>query len=144
MTKTKTKVTPKIIGQKIHFIRNQWVFLDVDLALVYGVETRQIKQAVDRNRERFPSDFMIILDEKEYALLRSDSKYLQSHVKQLKNSTYAFTDLGMAMLSSVLKSIQAIAINVQVMRVFVKKKADDVDKIVLSKKENDRKKRHKK
>jgi len=107
------------IYQKIHFIRGQRVMLDFDLAILYGVETRALNQAVKRNKERFEGeDFMFQLtrDEAEENLT---SQFVTSSWGGTRKLPYAFTELGVAMLSSVLRSRTAIEINRGVMRAFV-------------------------
>lgn len=95
------------ISSKIYFLRQEKVLIDSDLAELYGVETRVLKQAVRRNKDRFPDDFMFELTKKEYQSLRSQSVTLKrgQHSKYLP---YAFTEQGVAMLSSVLNSKLAI------------------------------------
>ncbi len=94
--------------------------IDFDLASLYEVETRVLKQAVKRNRERFPEDFMIELTRDEYQFLRSQTVILETgRGKFSKYLSYAFTEQGVAMLSSVLKSPKAIQINIMIMRAFV-------------------------
>ena len=110
-----------IIHDKIHNIRNQKVMLDFDLAELYEVETKVLKQAVRRNIKRFPSDFMFELTREEYNSLRSQIVTLEEN-KRGKHSKYlpfAFTEQGVSMLSSVLRSDIAIDINISIMRVFV-------------------------
>ena len=107
------------IYQKIHFIRGQRVMLDFDLAILYGVETRALNQAVKRNKERFEGeDFMFQLtrDEAEENLT---SQFVTSSWGGTRKLPYAFTELGVAMLSSVLRSKTAIEINRGIMRAFV-------------------------
>ena len=107
------------IYQKIHFIRGQRVMLDFDLAILYGVETRALNQAVKRNKERFEGeDFMFQLtrDEAEENLI---SQFVTSRWGGTRKLPYAFTELGVAMLSSVLRSKTAIEINRGIMRAFV-------------------------
>jgi len=105
------------IENKIIVIRGQSVILDRDLAELYEVETKQLKRAVRRNMERFPDDFMFQLTRDEYNALRSQFGTLKrgEHTKYLP---FAFTENGVAMLSSVLNSDKAIQINIQIMRVF--------------------------
>lgn len=107
------------IADKILLIRGQKVMIDRDLAILYGVETRYLKQAVRRNIERFPDDFMFELTWEEYGSLRSQNVTLKrgEHSKYLP---FAFTELGVAMLSSVLRSKRAIEINILIMRAFVR------------------------
>ena len=107
------------ITEKIYLIRGARVMLDRDLAALYGVENRVLKQAVRRNIDRFPFDFMFELSKKEYQSLRSQNVILKrgQHSKYLP---FVFTEQGVAMLSSVLKSNRAIQVNIQIMRVFIK------------------------
>lgn len=110
----------ELITNKIHFIRNQKVMLDYDLALLYEIETRVLKQAVRRNIIRFPDDFMFELTEDEYKSLRSQIVTLEKgRGKHSKYLPFAFTEQGIAMLSSILNSEKAIKINIAIMRTFV-------------------------
>ena len=112
----------EIVISKIYFIRGLKVMLDQDLAVLYGVETRVLKQQVRRNIERFPEDFMFELTQGEFNSL-IDNMGSQNVISNWKTTTYtpfAFTEQGVAMLSSVLKSKQAILVNIQIMRVFTK------------------------
>ncbi|HMK06678.1 MAG TPA: ORF6N domain-containing protein [Flavobacterium sp.] len=110
----------EVIKNKIHEIRGQKVMLDFDLALLYNVETRVLKQAVRRNSNRFPEDFMFELTEIERNALRSQSVTLKTgrgqHSKYLP---FAFTEQGVAMLSGILNSEKAIEINISIIRAFV-------------------------
>ena len=110
------------IESAILLIRGHKVMLDSDLAALYGVETRVLVQAVKRNIDRFPSDFMFQLSKEEFAALRSQS--VISNVKTgrggRRSAPYAFTEQGVAMLSSVLRSRRAVQVNVQIMRAFVR------------------------
>jgi hypothetical protein len=117
MNKT-TTLPEKTLFKKIHLIRDQKVLFDVDLAELYGVETKRLKEAVKRNSDRFPEDFMFILSVKEFENLRS--QIATSSWGGTRYPPMAFTEQGVAMLSSVLNSPRAIAINIQIMRVFVK------------------------
>ena len=105
------------IKQSIHEIRGKKVMLDMDLAKLYEVETRVLKQAVRRNRERFPEDFMFELKEDEIHNLTSH--FVISRWGGQRYKPFAFTEQGIAMLSSVLKSKTAIQINISIMRAFV-------------------------
>lgn len=105
------------IHTKIYEIRGQKVMIDRDLAEVYGVETRVLNQAVKRNIERFPTDFMFQLTDIEYKILISQN--VTSSWGGVRKLPYAFTELGVAMLSSVLNSKTAIQINMGIMRAFV-------------------------
>ena len=108
----------EIIKNSIHEIRGKKVMLDMDLAKLYEVETRVLKQAVRRNRERFPEDFMLTLDQSEIQNLVS-----QNVIPTINHFggalPFAFTEQGISMLSSVLKSKTAIQINISIMRAFV-------------------------
>ncbi|MFD2910151.1 ORF6N domain-containing protein [Flavobacterium ardleyense] len=109
--------TLEIIHNKIHVIRDQKVMLDFDLAALYEIETRVLKQAVRRNIERFPEDFMFILTKEEHANLRS--QIVTSSYGGTRYAPFAFTEQGVAMLSSVLNSKKAIEVNIAIMRTFV-------------------------
>jgi len=106
------------IENKIVIIRDQCVILDRDLAELYGVATKVLNQAVKRNIKRFPEDFMFQLDKNEFKSLRSQIVTLEGRGKYPKYLPYAFTENGVAMLSSVLNSERAIEINIQIMRIF--------------------------
>lgn len=110
-----------IIENKIYEIRGQKVMLDFDLAEMYGVETRVLKQAVRRNIERFPIEFMFELTKEEAEFSRSQSVTLktQDQGHNIKYLPFAFTEYGVVMLSSVLKSKTAIEININIIRAFV-------------------------
>ena len=109
------------IFQRIYEIRGQRVMLDFDLAKLYHVETKYLKRAVNRNSYRFPADFMFQLTEKEHNdFLRCQFGTLkQGRGEHTKYLPYAFSEQGVAMLSSVLNSRQAIEVNIAIMRVFV-------------------------
>ncbi len=107
----------EIIKNSIHEIRGKKVMLDMDLAKLYEVETRVLKQAVRRNMERFPEDFMFELTEDEIHNLTSH--FVISRWGGQRYKPFAFTEQGIAMLSSVLKSKTAIQINISIMRAFV-------------------------
>ena len=120
------------IENLIHVIRGKQVMLDVDLARLYGVETKRLNEQVKRNIERFPEDFMFQLTREEaessrsqFATLNEDGELSRSQFATLngrghniKHLPYAFTENGVAMLSTVLRSQQAININIQIMRAF--------------------------
>jgi ORF6N domain len=108
------------VGQFILVIRRQRVLLDEDLAALYGVETRVLLQAVKRNSERFPADFMFELSAPEWTALRSQSVISKLGSGGRRYAPYAFTEQGVAMLSSVLNSDRAIAVNIEIMRTFVR------------------------
>lgn len=120
-TKTNRPVPP--IERRILLLRGQKVMLDADLAELYGVETRALVQALKRNLERFPEDFMFQLTTEEnerLQLLRSQSVISSSGHGGRRYAPYAFTEQGVAMLSSILRSPRAIAVNIEIMRAFVR------------------------
>ncbi|MFA7208709.1 MAG: ORF6N domain-containing protein [Parcubacteria group bacterium] len=110
-------ISPEIIQQKIYFIRGEKVMFDRDLAELYGVETKALNRAVRRNVDRFPADFMFQVNEKEAKILRYQFGTLEMG-KYSKYLPYVFTEQGVAMLSSVLKSERAIKVNIQIIRTF--------------------------
>ncbi|MBA4239227.1 MAG: DNA-binding protein [Sphingobacteriaceae bacterium] len=105
---------------KIYVIRNQKVMLDRDLAELYGVETKRLKEAVKRNLGRFPEDFMFELTEVELNNWRTQFATSNSDKKGLRYLPFAFTEQGVAMLSSVLNSEKAISVNIQIIRIFTR------------------------
>lgn len=109
----------QIIQNKIFEIRGQRVMLDFDLAELYEVETRALKQAVKRNISRFPEDFMFELTKNEWQEVITICDNLPQTVKFSPALPFAFTEQGVAMLSSVLRSLKAIEINISIMRAFV-------------------------
>jgi ORF6N domain len=126
-----------VIESQVLVVRGHRVLLAQQLAILYGVETKVLNQAVQRNSERFPKDFMFRLEREDLAVLRSQTVTLNAQVIDLKEVSsavglasargentkympYAFTEQGVAMLSSVLKSERAIAVNIEIMRTFVK------------------------
>ena len=111
-------LSEETIANKIYFIRNQKVMLDRDLAALYGIETKVLNQAVKRNMSRFPEDFMFQLTEIEFQNLKS--QIVTSSWGGTRKLPYAFTEHGVLMLSSVLKSDKAIQVNIQIMRIFTK------------------------
>ncbi len=114
----KIMLPDKIIMGKIYLIRKQKVMLDRDLAELYGVETKVLKQQVKRNIERFPDDFMFELIPNEFNNLRS--QIVTSSWGGARYMPMVFTEQGVAMLSSVLNSDLAIMVNIQIIRVFTK------------------------
>lgn len=109
----------QIIQNKIFEIRGQRVMLDFDLASLYEVETRALKQAVKRNIDRFPFDFMFILSKDEWQEVITICDNLPQTIKFSPAPPFAFTEQGVAMLSSVLRSSKAIEINILIIRAFV-------------------------
>ncbi len=112
-------VKQDIIEKKIFLIRGLNVMLDRDLAELYGVETRVLNQAVRRNKERFPTDFMFQLTKEEMNNWKSQIVISNSDMMGLRKRPLAFTEQGVAMLSSVLNSKRAIQVNIGIMRIFV-------------------------
>jgi hypothetical protein len=130
---------PENVAQLVFFIRGEKVLLDADLAMLYGVEARSLNQAVARNRKRFPADFMFQLSTEEYENIRSQfvttsaERKLSSSQSVMRSQIvisntgrggrrylpYAFTEQGVAMLSSVLRSARAVEVNIAIMRTFV-------------------------
>jgi hypothetical protein len=111
-------LSEETIANKIYFIRNQKVMLDRDLAILYGIETKVLNQAVKRNMSRFPEDFMFQLTEIEFQNLKS--QIVTSSWGGSRKLPSAFSEHGVLMLSSVLKSDKAIQVNIQIMRIFTK------------------------
>ena len=132
MAKAKNNIKPlladAIVIRKIYFIRDQKVMLDFDLAALYEVETSYLKRQVRRNIERFPQDFLFELTSEELNSLRSQFGTLKrgEHPKYLP---FAFTEQGVAMLSGVINSPKAIAMNIAIMRAFV-----EIRKIIINNK----------
>src|ERR1017187_7138160 len=113
-------IPPERIERRILLVRGQKVMLDADLAELYEVETRELNQAVRRNLERFPDDFMFRLTDGEAAVLRSQTVTSNEGRGGRRYNPYAFTEQGVAMLSSVLRSTRAVQVNIAIMRAFVK------------------------
>jgi hypothetical protein len=133
MGMTRALIPVRRIAQSIHFVRDQKVMLDSDLAALYGVTTGNLNKAVARNRERFPADFSFRVRSDEAAALifqigRSNRRGGRRHLP------YAFTDQGVAMLSSVLSSERSVKVNIAIMRAFVKlRQALEVDRELAGK-----------
>ena len=119
------EISAKIIKSKIFEIRGQKVMLDVDLAEMYEVETKRLKESVKRNITRFPSDFMFTLTQKEFQGLRS--QFATSNRGGTRYLPSAFTEQGVAMLSSILNSEKAIDVNIAIIRTFVLVKQSVLD-----------------
>lgn len=120
MKKEITIIPDEIVLNKIYYIRGQKVMLDKDLAEMYSVETKRLKEAVKRNIERFPDDFMFQLTENEFASLRSQIATSKNGRGGDRYNPMVFTEHGVLMLSSVLNSAKAIQVNIQIMRIFTK------------------------
>lgn len=108
------------LAGRIHLVRGHRVMLDADLAALYGVQTKVFVQAVKRNLARFPEDFMFQLSDEEWDVLRSQSVTSNLGRGGRRYAPYGFTEQGVAMLSSVLGSDRAIAVNIEIMRAFVR------------------------
>jgi hypothetical protein len=122
-TPTATAIPIDQISRSIIIVRGHKVLLDAELAALYGVDTRVLIQAVKRNMERFPDDFMLSLTTEEWQVLRSQTVTSNPKRGGRRYPPYAFTEQGVAMLSSVLNSPRAIAVNIQIMRAFVQLRA---------------------
>jgi hypothetical protein len=116
----KSLVPITLIERRIYLIRGNKVIIDTDLAQLYGVPTYRVNEAVKRNRKRFPSDFMFQLSKKESDFLTSQFAISKKGRGGRRTLPYAFTEQGVAMLSSVLNSERAIQVNIAIMRAFVK------------------------
>lgn len=129
----KSIIPAERIQQCILLIRGEKVMLDRDLAKLYGVETRALNQAVKRNIDRFPEDFMFKLAKSELEKVITNCDNLKD-MKFLPSTPYAFTEQGIAMLSSVLRSKQAVEVNIAIMRTFVQLRRILADNALLRKK----------
>jgi len=119
-TQTNTLAIPdEVLMNKIYFIRGQKVMLDSDLAELYEVATKRLKEQVRRNNERFPEDFMFELTTEEYQKIKAQLGQV-TRGEHSKYRPFAFTEHGVLMLSSVLNSDRAIKVNIQVMRIYVR------------------------
>jgi len=123
-------ISDEIIENKIFMIRGKKVMIDKDLAILYRVETKVLNQAVKRNSDRFPEDFMFQLTSQESEDLSRSQFVTLKKGQNIKYSPYVFTEQGVAMLSSVLKSKRAIQVNIQIMRTFTK-----IREMIISNKE---------
>lgn len=117
----------EIVLSKIYIIRNQKVMLDRDLAALYGTETKRLKEAVRRNINRFPTDFMFELSKEELENWRTHFASSNSEVMGLRYAPMAFTEHGILMLSSVLSSDRAIQTNIGIIRIFNKMRQFGID-----------------
>jgi hypothetical protein len=113
-------VPARRIDRVILVVRGYRVIIDADLASMYGVTTRALVQAVKRNRRRFPKDFVVKLTKEDLAILRSQSVISRSGHGGRRTAPYAFTEQGVAMLSSVLHTPRAVRVNIEIMRAFVR------------------------
>lgn len=119
MKKELLRIEGEIVS-KIYILRKQRVLVDRDLAALYGVETKRLKEAVRRNIQRFPKDVMFQMTKNEFQIWRTQFASSKSEMKSLRYEPFCFTEQGVAMLSSVLKSDRAIAVNIEIIRVFTK------------------------
>jgi hypothetical protein len=135
MTKlpTDSSMVPERVAGAILLLRGQRVILDLDLAELYGVEVRSLVQAVKRNRHRFPVDFMFQLEKQEVRRLRSQIVISNGRGGR-RYAPYAFTEQGVAMLSSVLRSKRAVLVNIEIMRAFVRLRRILGSNVVLARK----------
>jgi len=115
-----TQVDLVRVDRSIRFIRGDKVILDEDLAELYGVETKKLIQAVKRNEDRFPADFMFQMTNQEFSVLRSQIVTSKQGRGGRRTPPYAFSEQGVAMLSSVLHSPRAVQVNIEIMRSFVR------------------------
>ena len=135
LTARQALIEYEIVVSKIAVVRGQRVMFSQDLASLFGVETRVLMQAVQRNIERFPSDFLFQLTDQEFAILKS--QFVTSSWGGIRKLPFAFSEQGVAMLSSVLRSKRAVAVNIEIMRAFVRMRALIDGNRTLAKKIND-------
>jgi hypothetical protein len=133
-------VPSEVVEKRILLLRGHKVMLDSDLAELYGVTTKVLVQAVKRNRERFPDDFMFQLSKAEFSILRS--QFVTSSWGGRRYAPFAFTEQGVSMLSSILQSKRAIQVNVQIMRTFVRLRQMIASQESLARKLNDLEKKY--
>ncbi len=120
MDKNELLLPDEVIMSKIYLLRGRKVMLDRDLAKLYGVQTKVLKQAVKRNIDRFPEDFMFEMTKDEFENWRSQFVTSGSDKIGLRYSPYCFTEQGVTMLSCILNSKRAIQLNIQIVRIFTK------------------------
>jgi len=121
MTKNNLPTIPdEIIINKIYFIREHKVMIDRDLAALYGVETKRLKEAIKRNIDRFPEDFMFEMTKEEFEIWRTQIASSKSDIMGLRYPPFCFTEQGVTMLSCVLNSKRAIEVNIKIIRIFTK------------------------
>ena len=141
MVAKRSVMTVEQIRKSILLIRGEKVMLDADLAELYGVETGVLVQAVKRNRDRFPSDFMFRLTKQELEILRSQT-VISRQWGGRRYRPYAFTEQGVAMLSGVLKSARAVRVNIEIMRTFVQLRQMLISHVDLARKLADLEKKY--
>ena len=120
LTTSDLAVSIQFVERRIYLIRGHKVMIDEDLAELYGVSTKRLNEQVTRNRKRFPEDFMFRLSKEETEILRSQFAISRSTHGGRRSPPYAFTEHGVAMLSSVLNSERAIEVNVTIIRAFIR------------------------
>ena len=120
MEANEKNIPEEIIISKIYWIRGQKVMIDRDLAELYGVETKRLKEAVRRNIVRFPDDFMFVLDTTEMTRWRTQIASSKELNKGLRHHPFCFTEQGVTMLSCILNTERAIGVNIRIIRVFTK------------------------
>jgi hypothetical protein len=113
-------IPDEVVLSKIYFIRNVKVMIDRDLAELYGVETKRLKEAVRRNNSRFPEDFMFEMTKDEFINWRTQFASSNSEKLGLRYAPFCFTESGVTMLSCVLNNTRAIQINIQIVRIFTR------------------------
>ncbi|MDR3693315.1 ORF6N domain-containing protein [Mucilaginibacter sp.] len=129
---TRGNIIPEeVVINQIYYIRGQKVMLDRDLAKLYQVETRVLKQSVKRNTTRFPEDFMFEMSKEEFLNWRSQIVISNSDKQGLRYYPFCFTEQGVAMLSSILNSDRAINVNIQIIRIFTKLRQMFIDNTEL-------------
>ncbi len=114
----KLSLADEAIMNKIYLVRSQKIMIDRDLAELYGVETKRLKEAVRRNRSRFPKDFMFEMNGKEFTNWRTQFASSNSDKLGLRYAPFCFTEQGVTMLSCILNSERAIRVNIQLIRIF--------------------------
>jgi ORF6N domain. len=137
MARDADKIVTRAAENLIYQIRGQRVMLDGDLAALYGVEVRALNQAVKRNKERFPEDFMFQLNRDEASQLSRSQIVILKQGEHRKYLPYVFTEQGVAMLSSVLRSPRAVQVNIEIMRTFVRLRQWLASNVELTKRLND-------
>ncbi len=122
MSKQSTEVfiPDEVVMNKIYLIRNQKIMLDRDLAELYGVKTKVLKQAVRRNISRFPQDFMFEMNKEEFEIWRSQIVTSKEDLQGLRYMPFCFTEQGVTMISCILNSERAINVNIQIIRIFTR------------------------
>ena len=140
LTAKQALIEYEIVVSKIAVVRGQRVMFAQDLAVLYGVETKVLMQAVRRNMDRFPEDFLFQLTNQEFTNLKS--QFVTSSWGGIRKLPFAFTEQGVAMLSSVLRSKRAVAVNIEIMRAFVRMRALIDGNRALAKKISDLEKKY--